>query len=297
MSTFTANDNKTNIKTGYATNTHDPNIPSSSTYDSNDIMAKLNELTKTKDNDNNKKSDTIKFWSDDPNILFQKDQIFEFYPVNTMTYSQKLNAISRTIILITTITFILTQSLRILVIAAITLGSIFLLYYYQGKNNKRQDNTKPIEKSDSTINTKEGFDDAGIAYLKQNSIPLPEQAFSKPTVNNPFSNVLLPDYDYNPNKKPAPPAYSTDVNNDILSNAKKLVIDSNPDQPDIADKLFKDLGDNFNFEQSLRPFNSNPSTTIPNDQAAFADFCYGSMVSCKEGNLFACARNLSRHIN
>lgn len=289
MSTFIANDNKTN--------TQDTNIPHSSTYNSNDIMAKLNELTKNKDDDKDKdssKSDTIKFWSDDPNVLFQKDQIFEFYPVTTMTYSQKLNAISRTIILITIITFILTQSLRIVVIAAITLGSIFLLYHYQEKNNKKQDNKKPTEKSDLT---KEGFDDAGIAYLKQNSIPLPDNAFSKPTVNNPFSNVLLPDYDYNPNKKPAPPAYSSDVNNDILVNAKKLVVDSNPDQPDIADKLFKDLGDNLDFEQSLRPFNSNPSTTIPNDQAAFADFCYGSMVSCKEGNLFACARNLARHIN
>ena len=45
------------------------------------------------------------------------------------------------------------------------------------------------------------------------------------------------------------------------------------------------------FEQSLRPFYSNPSTTIPNDQGSFADFCYGSMVSCKEGNPYACYRN------
>jgi hypothetical protein len=51
------------------------------------------------------------------------------------------------------------------------------------------------------------------------------------------------------------------------------------------------------FEQSLMPFNSNPNTTIPNDQQAFAEFCYGSMISCKEGNQFACARNLSRHTN
>ena len=59
----------------------------------------------------------------------------------------------------------------------------------------------------------------------------------------------------------------------------------------------KDLGEQFVFEQSLRPFHSNPSTTIPNDQQGFAEFCYGSMVSCKEGNMFACARNLARHTN
>jgi len=107
----------------------------------------------------------------------------------------------------------------------------------------------------------------------------------------------MTDYDYNPNKKPAPPAFNKNVNEKILEDAKQLVINSNPGQPDIADKLFKDLGEQYVFEQSLRPFHSNPNTTIPNDQEAFAEFCYGSMVSCKEGNPFACARNLTRHTN
>ena len=100
-----------------------------------------------------------------------------------------------------------------------------------------------------------------------------------------------------PDKKPAPPAFNKNVNEKILEDAKQLVVKSNPDQPDIADKLIKDLGEQYVFEQSLRPFHSIPSTTIPNDQQAFAEFCYGSMVSCKEGNPFACARNLTRHTN
>ena len=82
-----------------------------------------------------------------------------------------------------------------------------------------------------------------------------------------------------------------------LEQAKQLVREANPDQPDITDKLFKSLGDQFEFEQSLRPFYSNPSTTIPNDQQSFAEFCYGSMISCKEGNNFACARNTSHYTN
>ena len=274
---------KNNISNSQSTISNESNKNTQDTTDN--IIERLNKLSK----EDTKESP--KFWSDNPNILLQKDFIFEFFPVNTMTYEQQLNAISRTVILVSIITFALTQSIRILVIMAITLFSIYLLYYYQEKQPRNKIQSK------QTINTLEGFDDAGIAYLKQNNIPISENTFSKPSVNNPFSNVLLPDYDYNSNKKPAPPAYTRDVNTDILNNAKKLVVESNPDQPDIADKLFKDLGDNLNFEQSLRPFNSNPSTTIPNDQAAFADFCYGSMVSCKEGNLFACARNLSRHIN
>jgi hypothetical protein len=124
-----------------------------------------------------------------------------------------------------------------------------------------------------------------------------DNTFDSTTSSNPFSNVLNSDYDLNPHKKPAPPSYNSIVNNNILDQAKQLVIESNPDQPDIADKLFKDLGDQYTFEQSLRPFHSNPSTTIPNDQQAFSEFCYGSMISCKENNMFACARNLARHQN
>jgi len=235
---------------------------------------------------NNEPKD-IKFWSDDPNMLLKQEYIFELFPVKTMTYEQKLNAISRTIIIISIISFLLTKNIRILVILAITLFAIFILYYYHEPNKTQQIKDKKSE----------GFDDAGISYLNQNNIIISDDTFTKPTSINPFNNVMLTDYDYNPNKKPAPAAYIDSTSNDILIKAKQLVVESNPDQPDIADKLFTDLGDNLKFEQSLRPFNSNPSTTIPNDQSAFADFCYGSMVSCKEGNLFACARNLARHIN
>ena len=74
-----------------------------------------------------------------------------------------------------------------------------------------------------------------------------------------------------------------------------MVDELHPEEPQISKKLYQSLDDNLTLEQSLRPFYSNPSTTIPNDQGSFADFCYGSMVSCKEGNPFACARNLVRH--
>ena len=226
-----------------------------------------------------------KFWFNDPNVLLQKEYIFEFFPVETMTYEQKLNAVSRFVILLTIISFAITKNVRIVIISIITLFSIFIMYFYQEKEKSKLQRKK------------EAFQDAGIEFLSQNNIPIPENTFAPPTVNNPFGNVLMTDYYYNPKKLPAPPSYNDNVNTDILSQAKKMVIESNPDQPDIADKLFKDLGDQFDFEQSMRPFNSNPSTTIPNDQSAFADFCYGSMVSCKEGNLFACARNLARHTN
>lgn len=233
----------------------------------------------------------IPFWSQNPNIIFQSEYIFEFFPVDSMTFSQSLNAISRTIILLSLIGFFWSKNLSFLIVLGITLGAIYL-YYSNNMNELKKNNDKHLE----------GFGTPGLAIINdpsynKNKKLVRDEVFDKVTSQNPFSNVLLPDLEFNPNKKPAPPAYATDINNDILTQAKHTVKELNPDQPDIADKLFKDLGEQLEFEQSMRNFYSNPNTTIPNDQAAFAQFCYGGMVSCKEGNLFACARNLDRHTN
>ena len=41
-----------------------------------------------------------------------------------------------------------------------------------------------------------------------------------------------------------------------------------------ADQLFKDLGDSFNFEQSMHAWHPMPNTTVENDQKSFAEFLY-----------------------
>jgi hypothetical protein len=260
--------------------------------DDHNISENMTDLNSTKSTDSaENKTDKIPFWYENPNILFQKEYIFEFFPIDTMTYNQKLNAITRIIILLTIVGFVISRSFRILVVSAITIFAIFLFHYYHEKEKSKNETKK------QNLDKIETFDNPAMEYLKENNVDIPVDVFDVPNSSNPFSNVLVTDYDYNPNKKPAPPAFNGNINNQILSQAKQLVNEANPDQPNIADKLFKDLGDQFLFEQSLRPFNSTPNTTIPNDQGAFADFCYGSMISCKEGNQFACARNLSRHTN
>lgn len=231
----------------------------------------------------------IPFWGENPNVLLQQPYLFEFFPSDSMTYEQKLNAITRTVLGVAFVSFIMTKSVRTLLFTVVTLGAIYMLYHYH-----RQEKDKMEKKRLS-----EGFSSAPVAedLFKKHNMPVPKGIFTEPDSSNPFGNVLVTDYDYNPEKRPAPPAFNKNVEKDILKQAKQAVMDANPDQPDIADKLFKDAGSELMFEQSLRPFNSNPSTTIPNDQAGFAEFCYGSMISCKEGNQFACARNLSRHTN
>ena len=260
---------------------------------SNNPIGNIKDIIKNTDNsndiDNEKRKRYIPFWTEDPNILFNQKYIFEFFPVDTMTYEQKLNTVSRTVIILTIIGFIITKNISTLLVGAVTLGAIYLLYFYHIKEIDKKESKKIVDE------LKEGFENPAITFLKNNNLQTDPGIFAESTPNNPFSNVLMTDYDFNPHKKPAPPAFNSVINNNILSNAKQLVRDINPDQPDIADKLFKDLGEELVFEQSMRQFVSNPSTTIPNDSTSFAEFCYGSMISAKEGNLFSAAKNLPRY--
>ena len=270
-----------------SSNTNESTLINEAEFDKKQAeMSQLNPLSAPNS------EDTIPFWATNPNILFESQYLLEFFPVKGMTYNQKLNAVTRTVVMLAFFTFLTSGNMRVIIVSVITLLAIFVLHHYHIKENGTKNKSALLKES-----LKEGFSNPAMDYLDEENIRVTEDVFDSPTAENPFSNVLATDYDYNPNKKPAPPAFNKNVNEQILEDAKQLVVNSNPGQPDIADKLFKDLGEQYVFEQSLRPFHSNPSTTIPNDQQAFADFCYGDMVSCKEGNPFACAKNLTRHTN
>lgn len=223
----------------------------------------------------------VPFWAVDPNVLLRPDYLTEIFPSSDMSLSRKMNAVTRMVVYITILLFIYTRNIRTIIVSALTVGAIFLMY-----RQKSGDST--LEKFGSKV-----VRDS----LAEQDISIPDDVFDQPSPENPFSNVLMNDYDFNVNKKPAPPMYNKAVSESVLSQAKQLVRESNPGNPDIADKLFNDLGEQYSFERSMQPFYSMPNTTIPNDQKGFAEFCFGSMISCKEGNQFACARNLDRHTN
>ena len=67
-----------------------------------------------------KKEEKVPFWGDDPNVLLNFDYITELYPSDTMTPSQKLNAITRSVIILTIIGSFFTSPFRLWIIAFIT---------------------------------------------------------------------------------------------------------------------------------------------------------------------------------
>tara|TARA_Y100000748_G_scaffold251064_1_gene216195 strand:+ start:90 stop:770 length:681 start_codon:yes stop_codon:yes gene_type:complete len=215
------------------------------------------------------------FWLEDPSVLVKKGKITDVWPREGMSSDEKLNAISRMVIGLTLLGFLLTKTFRIVVTGVVTLAAIVVLRKMQKWKEVKEKARKKVGK--------EGFTSPDLYQLTK-------EAYTKPTEKNPAMNVLLPERKYDPKRRPAAPAFNPKVTKEINAATQDFVL-SNFGDKKLRDKLFNDLGDNFVFEQSMRPWHATPNTQIPNDQGAFAEYCYGDMISCKEGDALACERN------
>ena len=237
-----------------------------------------------------KRLSSTQFWINDPLVLFKREEMMDIWPAPLMSIEQKLNAISRIVILLSILGFLITKNVNILFTGAITLAIFVMMYklQYQEQYDEKNGNSNSGNSNSGNNDRKEGFVNSKMYnVLKPN--------LTTPTVTNPMMNVLLPEIAYNPERNQAAAAYNPKVEKEINHSTEvATVLDFEPktltEAEKLRKKLFADLGDKYEFDDSMRSFYTNPSTTIPNDQKAFAEFCYGSMISCKEGNEFACQR-------
>jgi len=239
------------------------------------------------------------FWLNEPTILFNKNQITQIWPNNDMSNTEKLNAISRFVIVASLLGYLLTMNFKMLLICVVTLAVLAILFHVQSNQNKNNDASSSSSSSSSYSSSsnnkkqKEGF----INQILYNDL---KSSYTNPNKHNPMMNVLLPEISYDPNRNEAAPSYNTAVEKEINMNTKDSIVDTMfSDEKDkqreyLKKKLFSDLGDNYNFDVSMRNFYTNPNTTIPNDQGGFANFCFGDMISAKEGNEFALGRHMPR---
>lgn len=182
------------------------------------------------------------FWIHNYTILFQKDQL-HFWPTDTMTVDEKLNAITRFVLVLSILGAVITQTFKFVWIGVVT---ILLLVVYQHS-------VKPVE----------NFTSHTVAH------------HTVPTKNNPLMNVLLPEINGNPKRKSALKSYQPETEKVINEKVKSSI-------PDPA--IYKGLNNEMTLDYSMRNFYTTASTTIPNDQEGFGEFCYGNMVSAKDGS-------------
>jgi hypothetical protein len=164
------------------------------------------------------------------------------WPNEEMTTNQKLNSITRLVVIMTLLGYLVTKTMKIMLTGIVTIVSIIVLFHVQQYKEKEQ---------------------------FTNSETLKE--YTQPSPNNPCMNVMLHEIHENPERPRAAYAYEESISDKIDEMTKQFITkDKDPDQ------IFNDLGDNFNFNQSMRAFHPMANTQIPNDQKAFTDFCFGT---------------------
>jgi hypothetical protein len=218
------------------------------------------------------------FWLEDPIVLFQQPSVKELWPMPDMCRVRKLNAVSRMVILMTVIGYAISRRTAILVSGVVALA-ITAIVWLKGKSSNDVD----VEGLTSMVGNKKALNDLVGAPV-----------MTAPKDNNPLMNVLIPQINDDPKRPPAEPAYDVDVEKQINEKAQDFVVEQFNNDPKIRELLFSDLPDKMTFDQSMRNFYATPNTTVPNDQGAFAQFCYGEAISCKENNALACERNSFR---
>jgi len=214
----------------------------------------------------------IKVWFDDPTILFNKDYIFELWPTMDMCYEQKINAITRLVILITILGYILTTSQRIVAVGVLTLVVIYVLF-----------KTRKQKITNTMLN--EGFTSNSTVEVTGEPVPLDavlKAEFKQGTKKNPFSNVLLTQIGDEPDRKSAPPSFNVDVDEDITKNVKRAIQMMNPGIKNTNRQLFGDLYQEQQLDNFSRQLYSTPNTEIENNGISFARYLYGDMPSAKE---------------
>lgn len=249
-------------------------------------------------NDNIKDID-IDVWVNNPTVLLDKNTLFEIWPTQQMCYERKINAMSRLIIILTILGFILTRSVKIIVVGFITLIVIYLFYYQNWykykKNNKEAFGSGDDSGSDYTpmvnVNTAGSSNSTNLDSESNNQLsntntnnedgtPLKEfvkENYQRGTKTNPLGNVLLTDIMDHPDRLSASPSFNPSVSNDIRNNVKKMVQMLNPGIKCSDKQLFNNLYDNFDLDQSNRVFNSTANTRVANDQGAFAKWLYSDI--------------------
>jgi hypothetical protein len=211
------------------------------------------------------------FWIYNPMILFNKEHIKDIWPMSHMSYVEKINAITRLVIILTILGYLITNSIYTIISGLSALGLIIM---YFKKHEGFQD-------MDELSNTNIWNSSESVPEELDNSVENKNEELTQPTTSNPMMNVMLTDIVDNPTRSHADLSFKKEVHSNLNNEVKKQILENNSD---LDDRLFRDAGDEMDFEHSMRNFYTNPNTEIPNSQNDFINWCYGNMPSRKEGS-------------
>ena len=186
-------------------------------------------------------------WTRDVTLLYAGGRARQLVPTADMTYYERVNALVRLILLATACIYLYNRDARYLLYGGF---SVALLTLAAAVGGDRPRPTPP----------------PGTQVTPQTAAPPCAYPCTMPTANNPFGNVLLTDYKYNPDRPPA-------CNADLVSEDIKRAYGAN---------LYRDA-DDIDFRKSgINSFYTMPDTsTYQAGREDFARACYGIGETCK----------------
>lgn len=197
----------------------------------------------------------IQIWYKDPkDFVLNPDTIIEIIPNKRMTLAQQLNCMMRFMLYFSIIVYLIKKDY--LVIFVLIFVAIVTALIYESKFNLKNDKI-------------EAFSKLGVS---------PDGTCVLPTKDNPFMNVSYLDYNDFPNRPPA-----CNLNNKLVKEELNDILEAS---------CFRDVDDVFSRKMNDRQFYTNPSTTIPNDQEAFAKWLYQTPPTCKEKTIVCRGNNV-----
>jgi hypothetical protein len=193
-------------------------------------------------------------WYKNIDILYKNDKLIEFFPTESQTLEERMNAIMRLSIYISVLLYFnYSQNSKYLLIIPFT--ALLTMYIYSNKEK--------VEGIEETGETKKEGDKC-----------------TRPTLDNPFMNATMKDYLNIEDGKIVDRPEACDIEDPQIKAETDKYFENN---------LYRDVGDVFGKMNSQREFYTMPSTTIPNDQESFSKWLYSTPYTCKE-NSDSCLR-------
>jgi len=230
------------------------------------------------------------FWIYNPIKIIDLNNL-TLLPTSQMNFIKKLNTISRLVIILSVVGFLITWSFKFILMGIITLIAIIIIYFLQSKNIEGFEGEILPEKN-FLVTSGDSIGETGSTSLKD----VVETDFYSSNKKNPFGNVLLTEINDIPDRLAAAPLMNVDVASDTTKNVKKMVQSINPGIKNTNHQLFGDLYENFELDNSNRVFYTTANTRVTSDQGAFARFLFGDLPSGKSGSQFQLLADSFRYI-
>jgi len=179
-------------------------------------------------------------WFEKPTELFRSDKITAFWPNDKQSAAERINSSTRFVLYTACILYLIKRDVRIIVMAVLVIGALFML-----------------SKSGS-------IKEPGSPVLGSSSV-----GCQRPTAENALGNVLQSDYEDNPNRPEACwyPTVKPEVEQ-FLDNTVKF-----------GPARTRSPVAKYQRKAFARQFITGPVSSIPGDQTAFAEWCYGKKFS------------------